>query len=193
MWLGLSDRENLPPQLGFFEPARNRALENPRLALAETSPGDDEHAAPSRVVRLRDEGGEGPVCIGLRHSVQIEACFDFVQTTLQPFRVGAVDSGKVIERRHARRGCNALLNSGRNRFLAAARRSRDGRPAIVQGPYIANRFLPQPVITLGARYVARPLHFPTPDRPRQERYGDAWAHAHPTRCAARCRRCATVR
>jgi|SRR5690242_4291807 hypothetical protein len=119
MRLGLSDRENLPPQLGFFEPSRNRALENSRAALAETSPGDDEHAAPSRIARPRNERGQSPVRVGLRHSVQIKACFDFLQTTLQPFRAGAVDSGKAVERRHASRGRNALLDSRRNRALAA--------------------------------------------------------------------------
>jgi hypothetical protein len=120
MRLGLSDRENLPPQLRLFEPARNRALENPRPALAETSPGDDKHAAPSRIAALRDECGQSPVRVGLPHSVQIKACFDFVQTPLQSFCIGAVDSGKAVERRNTRRARNALPDVRRNRSLGAA-------------------------------------------------------------------------
>jgi hypothetical protein len=94
--LGRRDREDVPPQLRFLQPARNRTLEDARPALAEPAPSDDEHATPSYGPRGRDESKEGPMRLGLGHSVKIEACLDLVQTALQPFGVGAVNPGKTI-------------------------------------------------------------------------------------------------
>ena len=37
--------------------------------------------------------------LGLGHPMQIEACLDPVQTTLQPFGIGAVDPGEPVESR----------------------------------------------------------------------------------------------
>ena len=108
------DREDLPPQLRFLQPARNRTLEDARPALAKSPPSDDEHAPPSRRARRRDEGTEGPMRLGLGHSVKIEAGLDTVHTALQPFGVGAVDPSETIERRHMRRCSAASLNSRRS-------------------------------------------------------------------------------
>src|SRR5205807_9080103 len=96
MRLGRSGRENLPAQLRFFEPARNRTLEHSRPALAESSPGDDEHAAPARGARGLDKAGECPMRLGLGHPMQVEACLDPVQTAPPPFGIGAVDPGKAV-------------------------------------------------------------------------------------------------
>src|SRR5216683_3815846 len=40
VWLGRCNREDMPPQLRFLQPPRNRALEHPRPAWAESPPGD---------------------------------------------------------------------------------------------------------------------------------------------------------
>ena len=172
------DRQDLPPQLRLLQPARNRTLEDARPALPEPPPGDDEHATPRRGARRGDEGRKGSMRLGLGHPVKIEACLYPVQTALQPFGVGAVDPGKTVERRQRRtRRCSAVsLNSRRSGVSLAGRPRRIGRPSAAQRPNVANRFSPQ---------ITRSLHFSPPDHPRQERYGDAWARAHPVRCAAR--------
>ena len=71
MGLRRGSREDLPPQLRLLQPARNRTLEDAQLVLAETSPGDDEHATPSGVARRGDEARECPMRLGLGHSVKI--------------------------------------------------------------------------------------------------------------------------
>lgn len=116
------DREDVPPQLRFLQPARNRTLEDARPALPEPPPSDDEYATPSDGPRACDEGKKGPMRLGLGHSVKIKACLDLVQTALQPFGVGTVNPGKAIERwqRHMRRCSAALLNSPRSDLRVAA-------------------------------------------------------------------------
>lgn len=141
MGLRRRDGEDMPPQLGLFEPARNRSLEDTRPALPEPPPSDHEHATSSSGPRRRDEGKEGAMRLGLSHSVEIEACLYFVQTALQPFRVGAIDPGKAIERRHVRLEHTALLDLRRGNHLAG-RPLRINRRAAAQRPYVANRFLP---------------------------------------------------
>jgi hypothetical protein len=80
--------------------------------------------------------------LGLGHSVKIEARLDPVQTTLQPFGIGAVDPGKTIERRQLRWRGAASLNSRRNDVRLAARPFRIGRPDAAQRPNVANGFSP---------------------------------------------------
>jgi hypothetical protein len=191
--LGRRDREDVPSQLRFLQPAWNRTLEDAKPALAKSPPGDHEHATPSRRARRGDEGGKCRMRLGLCQSVKIEACLDPVQTALQSLSVGAVDPGKTIERRHVRGGRAASLNSRRSGIRLAARPFRSGRPSAAQPPNVANRLLPKSVITSRARDVPGSLHLSPPHRPRRERYGDAWARAHPVRCAARYPPCATDR
>ncbi len=162
----------------------------PGLLWPSPAPGDHKNATPSCGPRHRDEGRESGVRFGLSHSVQIEVCLDPMQTALQPFGVGAVDPGKSIERRHARGGRTGSLNSRRSDVRLAPRPFRIGRPGTAQRPNVANRFLPEAMITSRARCITRSLHLSPPDHHRRERYGDAWAHAHPVRCAARCPPCA---
>jgi len=53
------------------------------------------------------------VGFGLRHPVQIKACFDLVQTAFQPLGICAIDAGKAIERRRkGRRTTRRSLCSG---------------------------------------------------------------------------------
>jgi hypothetical protein len=111
VWLGRCNRENMPTQLGFFQPPRNRAFEHPWATRAESPSGDDEDAAPSSIARCSDKGDKFSMCLGLGHSVQIEACFDFVQTTLQPLGICAVDPGKTVERRGSVRQTRMVLLS----------------------------------------------------------------------------------
>ena len=40
----------------------------------------------------------------LSHSMEIETCLDFVQATLQPLSICAVDAGKAVEGRRRMRG-----------------------------------------------------------------------------------------
>jgi hypothetical protein len=193
--LGWCNRENMPPQLRFFQPPRNRALEHSRPAWAESPTGDDEYTAPSSIARCRDKGGEFPMRLGLGQSVQIEACFDLVQTALQPLGICAVDPGKTVEcRGGVPRTRMVSLSSGRFglRHLGWHRQHR--RVATAQGPRIANDFLPYGAITPRSRCLARRLrHFSSPDCLRRELYGDAGARAHRVRCAARCPQSATDR
>ena len=51
------------------------------------------------------------MCLGLGQSVQIEACIDLVQTTLQPLGICAVDPGKTVERRGSVRQTRMVLLS----------------------------------------------------------------------------------
>jgi hypothetical protein len=141
--LGWRNRENMPPQLRFFQPPRHRALEHPGPAWAEPPSGDDEYAAPSGIAGCSDKGGKFPVCLGLGHSVQIEACFDLVQTALQPLGICPVDPGKTVQRCGGlRQTRTVLLSWGRSglRDLCWYRQHR--RVATAQGPRVANDFLP---------------------------------------------------
>lgn len=114
VWLGRCNRENMPTQLGFFQPPRNRAFEHPWPARAESPSGDDEYAAPSSIARCPDKGDKFSMCLGLGQTVQIEARFDLVQTTLQPFGICAVDPGRLVEGRgDVRRTRMVLLRQGR--------------------------------------------------------------------------------
>lgn len=142
MRLRRRDCEDVPPQLRLFQPARNRSLEDARPALPESPPGDDQHAAPSRGARRRDEGGECLMRLGLGHAVKIKACLDPVQPALQPFGIGAVDPGKTIERRHVRRCSAASLNRRRSGIRLTGRPRRNARPSAAQRPNVTNRFLP---------------------------------------------------
>jgi hypothetical protein len=124
--------------------------------------------------------------LGLRHSMQIESCLDFVQTALQPLGVGAVDSREAIERRcRPQWAGSGVLNSGRAGIGRRSRLWRNGRLTSAQWLYIANRFMPLRTITPTTRCVARRFHFPTPAHLRQAQYGDAEVRAHRARCAAR--------
>jgi len=80
--------------------------------------------------------------LGLGHSMKIEACFDPVQTTLQPFGVGAVDPGKPIERRQRWRCGPDSLNSRRSDIGLARRPCRIAGSTAAQRPHVANRFSP---------------------------------------------------
>lgn len=188
--LGWRNCKDQSPQLWLFEPPRKRPFEDPRPAGTQPPSGDDEQAAPSGLVGSRDKGGQCSMGLGLRHSMQIESCLDFVQTALQPLGVGAVDPGEAIEARW--RPCQGLArvrSSGRSRIRCRCPLRRKRQPAATQRLYISNRFLPHRTITPRARRVARSvaprLHFPTPARLRQEQYGDAEAHVHQARCVAR--------
>jgi hypothetical protein len=75
-------RQNVTPQLGLFEPPRDRAFEDPRPARAKSSSGDDEDAPATRFTTHSDKAGELPMRLGLGHSVQIKARLNFVQTAL---------------------------------------------------------------------------------------------------------------
>ena len=83
------------------------------------------------------------MCTGLGQSVQVEACIDFVQTTLQPLGICAVDPGKTVKRRGGVRQTRmVVLSWGRSglRDLCWYRQHR--RVATAEGPRVANDFLP---------------------------------------------------
>jgi len=140
--LGGGDREDVATQLRFLEPARKRAFEDPRPALAQSSPGDDEHATPTRAAGCGNEGGEGQMRLGLSHSVQIEACLYPVQAALQPFCVGTVDPGETLQRGHSPRSRTNLLHSHRSRIHGGTGRIHDNRSVAAQRPHIADRLSP---------------------------------------------------
>jgi len=94
--LGWRDVEDPPPQLRFFQPSRNRSLEDPGPARTQSSSGDDKHAAPSGIVGSRDKGGERAMRLGLCHPVQIQRCFDLAKTALESLGIGAIDPGEAV-------------------------------------------------------------------------------------------------
>jgi hypothetical protein len=93
-------------------------------------------------MRRGDEGREGAMRLGLGHPMEIKACLDPVQTALQPFGIGTVDPGKLIERRQVRRCRADSLSSRRSGGRLAGRHRRIGRPSAAQRPNVANRFSP---------------------------------------------------
>lgn len=140
--LGRRDREDVPSQLRFLQPAWNRTLEDAKPALAKSPPGNDEDAAPSRRARRGDEGEECPMRLGLCHPVKIEACLDLVQTALQSLSVGTIDPGKTIEGRQRWRCSPHSLDSRRSDIGHAWRPCRIAGPSAAQRPNVANRFSP---------------------------------------------------
>jgi len=138
------DCQDLPPQLRFFEPARNRTLQNPRPALPQPPPGNDEHAALSRVPRGNDKRKERFVRLGLGHPMQIEPRLYPVQTALQPFSIGAVDPGKPGQWRQLRWDGSTLLET-RNGLgsLWRAHLMNGIRDVAAQRPRVTNGLLPQ--------------------------------------------------
>ena len=140
--LGRRDREDVPSQLRFLQPAWNRTLKDAKPALAKSPPGDHEHATPSRRARRGDEGGKCRMRLGLCHSVKIEACLDLVQTALQSLSVGTIDPGKTIEGRQRWRCGPDSLDSRRSDIGLAGRPCRIAGPSVAQRPNVANRFSP---------------------------------------------------
>jgi hypothetical protein len=113
-WLCRCDREDLLPQLRKFEPSLNRAPQDSGPIRTKATSGNYEHATPSHSARSRDKNGERSVGFGLRHPVQIKACFDLVQTALQPLGICAIDACKAIERWW--RGSRITTGSPSSRF-----------------------------------------------------------------------------
>jgi len=98
-WLSRRDCQDLPAQFRLLEPPRDRGFEDPRSVRTEPSSGNDEDATPAHVAGGLDEDRERAMGFGLGHSVQVEARLDGMATPPQPFGIGSVDPGKVVERR----------------------------------------------------------------------------------------------
>jgi hypothetical protein len=145
------DRQDMPPQLRLLQPARNRALQDPRPVRAESSSGDDENAAVPGITRRQDKIGEGPMRFGLGPSMQIEACLDLVPAALQPFGIGSVDAREPVESdRGVRQVWAAPIGCRRTGLWCGAPTCRMRPGATAQRPHIANRLLPCRAITPGA-------------------------------------------
>ncbi len=83
-------------ELSLVQPARHRFLED--AAAKPASAGDDEDTTFARATAGANKAKQRPVRLVLAKPVQIEPRLDPLLTALQSFRVGAVDTGKSVER-----------------------------------------------------------------------------------------------
>jgi len=105
-------------ELSLVQPARHRRLENP--ATKPTPARNNKDAALAAGTSRTNEAEKHAVRVVLRHSVQVEPRLDPMLSTLQPRRIGAIDTAEAIE-------CDRMRRRGRGYWWNGAR---DGRPLL---------------------------------------------------------------
>ena len=87
-------------EFSLVQPARHRLLED--AAAKPASAGDDEDTTFARGAARANKAKQRLVRLILAKPMQVEPRLDPLLTALQSFRVGAVDTGKSVERNRLR-------------------------------------------------------------------------------------------